>query len=108
MLKIKNVICKKGDFTLRVDNLELPKTGVVSILGPNGSGKTTLGECITKLAKYSGYIGIQNRDLNDIKGFKIRGYIGASIDREYKDITLNIEDYRDLCSTNKEGLKSVS
>lgn len=36
-----------GDFSLRIDSLEIPKGYVTSVIGNNGAGKTTLLKCIS-------------------------------------------------------------
>ncbi|PLX71707.1 MAG: hypothetical protein C0602_00470 [Denitrovibrio sp.] len=52
MIDIKNLIFSYGqDFTLAVDELNLPDKGFVSLIGPNGSGKTTLLRILAGLLK---------------------------------------------------------
>ena len=58
MLEIKNVNFEyKGNHrALSGVSLNLPSSGIVSIVGPNGSGKSTLLKCINKLLKAEGEI----------------------------------------------------
>lgn len=41
MATIKNIELQLGSFSLRIDHLELPDTGVTAFIGPSGSGKTS-------------------------------------------------------------------
>ena len=41
MAQISDILVQLGSFTLSVDQLQLPDTGVTAIQGPSGSGKTT-------------------------------------------------------------------
>jgi len=40
---------KLGDFSLCIDRLQVPGTGIYGIIGPNGSGKSTLAKLIAGL-----------------------------------------------------------
>ena len=41
MIELRDIICRLGDFVLRVDELSLP-AGATGLVGPSGSGKTVL------------------------------------------------------------------
>ncbi len=60
---------QKGDFSLHVD-LQLPATGVTSLLGPSGCGKTTLLRAIAGLEKCStAYLRVGNEIWQDSEQF---------------------------------------
>lgn len=102
MIEIKYLEVDKGDFSLKIDSLDLSGKGCVVILGPNGSGKTTLGSCLSKVIRYKGMVKVDNKDIQEIKGYNIQNYVGASLDREYKDLLINTEDFLEV---SKESVK---
>ena len=56
---------KAGKRLISVDELALPDSGIVFILGVNGSGKTSFLRCLARLEKYRGNIELFDRSLQD-------------------------------------------
>lgn len=68
MITVKDLSFSYGqDFTLRIEDLELPDRGFVSLIGPNGSGKTTLLRIIAGLLKdYAGEVILNGNEIRSV------------------------------------------
>ena len=56
VIKIENIFFNRGDFSLKIDRLDIYKNSINFICGHNGSGKTTLIEEITGVHGYRNYL----------------------------------------------------
>ncbi len=64
MLKIENLFCQAGKFSLSVKTMEVAEAEYFILLGPTGSGKTTLARCVAGLCEISqGKIFLNGRDI---------------------------------------------
>jgi molybdopterin-binding protein len=67
VLKVKDLMTRKGSFILQNITFEVPDNSYMVILGPTGSGKTTLLETIAGLNQIiKGKIFINNNDITDL------------------------------------------
>jgi len=58
---------KLGDFSLCIDSLIIPKSGIYGLIGPNGSGKSTLAKIIAGLMEPdSGIVDTEGLTARDI------------------------------------------
>lgn len=67
MIRVEQLIAKRGDFTLGPIDLELNNRSYLTILGPSGSGKTLFLEtCMGLIAPSSGAVWLNGEDLTKI------------------------------------------
>ncbi len=76
-IRINNLSYSYGKFTaLTGVNLNIDKSGFISLVGPNGSGKSTLLKCIAGLMKLpDNSIYIDGKDINSYKPSALAGKI---------------------------------
>ena len=73
---ISNAGKKLGDFSLEIEKLEIPGSGMYGIIGPNGSGKSTLAKLMAGLIPLnSGTIDTEGLTFRDITYIPRKPYI---------------------------------
>lgn len=62
-MKIRQLKYKRNKKeVLSIEHLEVPKHGIIAVVGENGAGKSTFAECVSGLLKCSGQIHVEGRD----------------------------------------------
>ena len=77
-IEIRNLQKNYKNFSLNIDNLDIPEGYITGFIGPNGSGKTTTIKSLLGMVKpYSGEIKILNSNINkDTKTKENIAYVG--------------------------------
>lgn len=89
MIEINN-LAVRFDEQVVLDNisLNLPRTGLVSIVGPSGCGKTTLFNAICGLIKFDGDINIDGIYINNLSKTKLNKFRLKNIGFVFQDFKL--------------------
>ncbi len=65
MLKLRNIIAKREDFRMVIEDLHLEQGEMVAVLGNNGSGKSTFLSILSGLLPYRGSYAINGEDFQE-------------------------------------------
>ena len=89
VIEIKNLEKNYENFSLKIDELNIPSGVVIGLIGENGAGKTTLIKSILNIIKTdNGKIKIFNKELNE-KELDIKEDIGVVLDNSFLPEILN-------------------
>lgn len=89
VIEIKNLEKNYENFSLKIDELNIPSGVVIGLIGENGAGKTTLIKSILNIIKTdNGKIKIFNKELNE-KELDIKEDIGVVLDNSFFPEILN-------------------
>lgn len=91
MLKIKNLLVKRGDFKLEIDDFYLEKGQICLLIGPNGSGKTTLMKAISRIVDYYGDVSVNEVLLNNLSSKELSKNI-FYMEQNQNNADLRVED----------------
>ena len=75
-IEIKNLKKSYGDFTLHIDELNLPKGCIMGLIGENGAGKSTTIRSILGVAKYEGEVRVMGEPISA----EMKNRIGVVLD----------------------------
>lgn len=89
VIEIKNLEKNYENFSLKIDELNIPSGVVIGLIGENGAGKTTLIKSLLNIIKINkGKIKIFNKELNE-KELDIKEDIGVVLDNSFFPEILN-------------------